>query len=591
MANKNGGPDNITAIVARVIEVGTAVDAPPARYPVPAGVHEADVDTAILGSIPSSGSGASLSRPADSVQWGGDRSFTSATFSSLDDLAEISSPTAHLVAHKQRRLFYPTLSLIVLLLITLLGGGSYYYFIFLNGATNHLAQARMFIDRANEEFVENPVDAIQQLSQAQNALFAAQGPLLVGDSASQYMALQADLRTTLQKATTSYNHQELITQLPCSASHSVRLAGSVSATTLTTIQDDKGAPVSYILGNDHNIYQLDSQDHFVPLHLSTTNIHFMQLVGSGQHLFALTSQADNASNFTISMLSFATTATSSNVDFIAIPADIIKSGWSPTFLTAYNSDIFLVLTSNTSPNQAQFLYYDANNWHNVVHSAQISVSSSIVSVAAFPNRQIFLTTSDGQVKVLPFGNGGNSLQTEPVILQNSARPPLAIDPSNFTFSTPVATPLPQPTPVSNHSFLSVPHLSFLAVGSSTASGLPHLYIVDNTYHRVLAFAFTPGSAVNVPQTTLTPGVTPTPAPKATSTGSPVPIPTPSTGSGAFNSPSLQLIQQFASPTILASMTGAAISLDGKQLSLLTQGGSTLTSITSLDQVPACSPSA
>ncbi|HLG75239.1 MAG TPA: Stp1/IreP family PP2C-type Ser/Thr phosphatase, partial [Ktedonobacteraceae bacterium] len=55
-ANENGGPDNITAIVVRVLEVGE--DMPGARKPVRVGGgHEADEDTAVLGKVPTSSLG------------------------------------------------------------------------------------------------------------------------------------------------------------------------------------------------------------------------------------------------------------------------------------------------------------------------------------------------------------------------------------------------------------------------------------------------------------------------------------------------------------------------------------------------------
>src|SRR5439155_1318254 len=100
--------------------------------------------------------------------------------------------------------------------------------------------------------------------------------------------------------------------------------------------------------------------------------------------------------------------------------------------------------------------------------------------------------------------------------------------------------------------------------------------------RIMDLEFIP--AVNMPQTT--PAPTPT-STTTTPTASPTASPTPSTGAGAVSQASLKLIQQFASTSILSSVKSATVSSDGKQLYLLTQTGSTLATISSIDKNPSC----
>src|SRR2546421_5185002 len=127
---------------------------------------------------------------------------------------------------QERRLLYLTFAIIALIVATLFGGG-FYVVHSVNKSASQLTNAHSLIDRANAESAQNPVDALQQLSQAQNALLSVQRPLLVGDQSTQYDTLQGSLRNALQKAMAAYNKQELITQLPCTITQSVSITASV----------------------------------------------------------------------------------------------------------------------------------------------------------------------------------------------------------------------------------------------------------------------------------------------------------------------------------------------------------------------------
>jgi hypothetical protein len=96
----------------------------------------------------------------------------------------------------------------------------------------------------------------------------------------------------------------------------------------------------------------------------------------------------------------------------------------------------------------------------------------------------------------------------------------------------------------------------------------HLYLVDPSNHRIVDLEFIAGRPVSVAPTT----------PTATST-------TPS--NGAVSQPSLKVMHQITSKSLLSSVKNATVAANGKQLYLLTQDGGTLTTISSLDKTPSC----
>ncbi len=272
------------------------------------------------------------------------------------------------------------------------------------------------------------------------------------------------------------------------------------------------------------------------------------------------------------MLSYDTSSTLKE-EPVAIDSNLIKEGWIPTFVTSSGTDVSLILIENKTPHKTMLLSYDAANWQNGPQKVQTALTPDIVSVAAFPNKRLFFLTSDGRVKSLTYGDGTAHL--EEVSLQNPVSPPLANDGTNFTLSTPIATPVPESTQVGTSAQLGLALLTSGSVGDNA-----HLYVVDNPNHRIMDLKFVPGQSVAVPQTTAVP--TPT-----TVTSTPIPSPTSSSGAGVLNPSSLKLIQQFASPTLLSAVKSATIGSDGKDLYLLTQGGNMLITISAIDRASPC----
>src|SRR5437588_12217548 len=124
-ANANGGPDNITAIVVRVQEVGE--EPPSVRYPVVVGGREMGEDTVTLGMFSDTPLGAGSSNGGIGISSGPLRYSSGPLITSPDS---ITAPQPVIGKHQssRRRLFYPTLALVALLVMALIGGGAFYFF-------------------------------------------------------------------------------------------------------------------------------------------------------------------------------------------------------------------------------------------------------------------------------------------------------------------------------------------------------------------------------------------------------------------------------------------------------------------------------
>jgi serine/threonine protein phosphatase PrpC len=565
-ANENGGPDNITAIVVRVLDVGD--ETPLVRYPVPAGNHEADADSTTQHAVSTSSLGTSSSQTEDRPKWSASPESPTGPLPAIKGSSTSSPTTAPPTQPTRHRLLYPTLALIALL-IALFSGGAYYATSSVNNSSNELSKASSLIDQANRELKDHPEDALRHLSQAQNALSSTQGSLQVGDQASQYNKLQTRLSQSFQKAITAYNTKELITQLQpsCAPTQPVTPPAGVRPMSLSVIQDEKATSYSYVLGSDQKLYPLNEQHQLTAPYQLKNNADVLKLTGSGQHLFALT-QSGNPTTYSVTLFSFDTAPTLKD-ESIGIDANLTKL-WSPQSLTSYDNEVFLILTLNSDPHQILVQHYDATNWQATPQqSAAIPLSSNLVSAVASVKKRLFLLTNDGHVKTLQYGDNGEVSAPEDLLLQKPVSPPLTTDGVNFTVSTPIPTAVPE----SQIKTSPTPGTNFLSAGAGGDN--PHLYLVDNPNHRILDLEFVPAQPVNVAPTT------PVPAPAGTA------APTSSTGGGAVSQSSLKVDQQLVSSSILPSVKSATVGPDGKQLYLLQQDGRTLTTISSLDKKLTC----
>src|SRR5437667_703692 len=261
-ANENGGPDNITAIVVSILEVGS--EPPNVRHPVYVGGRENGEDTtAPLAS--SSGAAApallgdahSSSGPLRFVVGQGEPN-TSGPLVSPDSITA-PQPALQAASLRRSRLLYPSLALLVLVVAALVVGGGYFY-IHINtnaSADQDVRGAQKTLAKARGEIATNPTAALHDLASAQTTLRSLQKTTLTNAQSAKVMRLlQTDLPTQVRAAITSYNAHAAITSLPCPGTLSLPLNVGTTGTqpkTLAPVQHN-GQRLLYALGPHHTLY-------------------------------------------------------------------------------------------------------------------------------------------------------------------------------------------------------------------------------------------------------------------------------------------------------------------------------------------------
>jgi len=568
-ANENGGPDNITAVVVRVLEVGWAP--PGARLPVYAGGRESE-DTAILGRVPSS----TLSmapRVDESRIPSAPLRAASGPLLSYDNQPS-SAPALAVRSKKRSRLFYPTMLLLTLLIVALVGGSVYYFLRPTVDVDQSLKDANALVSQANAEVASNPADALQKLGHAQSTMrLALNSSPSDTQRASLTNLLQGNFAATVKAAIAKYNQQFAITTLPCTNTLSTTLnTGSTNAQVdnIATIQDDKGKQFLYALGDDHSLYQVDEHNSLVNRQNFAGNSQVKMIASNGQRLLALTAPQDPTNTYSLSLLAPNGGSLADKNDTLLDP-QLGKDGFVPKFIASAGGDVYVVLVSETAQNLATILDFPINGDRlQTPKKNQIGISTSIVSVAAFPKNQLFLAYNDGSIK--SYFDTGNQPPPVNLIVQHPIATPLGVSANEFTPNMNVPTPGGL-----SSSFLSVPGTNLLTTGM--VGNTPHLFIVDGMYHRVIDLTMAP----------------PTPVPSATPTTQPTSV-TGGTGGGVASSGppvNMELLQQYTSPSLLALVKGAVADPKAPQLYLLTQNGpdSATANLLKVDvsQGTACTP--
>jgi serine/threonine protein phosphatase PrpC len=556
-ANENGGSDNITAVVARVQELG--VEPPNVRQPVPIGGPElSNEDTARL--FAPVGAGVNMTaRSSETPVPGSPFSYVSSPLASAES---DTAPQAVLKGKKRHnRLFAPTLTLAILFVLVAAGSG-FYYFLHTSQAqtiTSTLNEASQLISQANTEASRNPAQALQNLSQAQQKLQNLQKNYSLSSSAnSQLISLQNQLVSEAKTAITNYDQAARITLLPCTTSTPSTLNQGI-AQTLALLQNSG----YYALGQNGQIYQLNSNGSSQyslsnPFSLSTANTKITNIVGTNTAIFALSQQTNNGTpgNYTINMLTPQPGGGLQQPTHTAsIGSDLTQNGQTPGLITAWNTstgpNIYVVLTSSSNNNNATILSYsidDKGNF-NGPQKASISVSHPILSIAATTDR-LFMLLEDGSLVSTP----SNAISSPTSVLINQpVASPLSTEAQNFTANTTV--PAVTPTAQSGSSALSIspPSLSnpaTLSAGMVTGptGSLVHLFISDPSSHRVLDLT-----------------------PQVAAAGGPDSTPTATVTSNAQNaSVMLSLVQQYVSPTYFNSIKSVAVDPNGGIINILGQ---------------------
>ena len=569
-ANENGGPDNITAIVVRVQEVGE--ESPRTLYPVQVGGRITDESTAVLGRIPSS----SLSMPIrveDTRMPSGPLSAPSGPLFSPGT----STQATVTVPHRRRKpLLLPLVILLVLLVALVVGAGGYLFFLRPANTQAKLNQANDFIVQARSA-TDNPNAALQNLAKAQDELRSVKGSSLNQQQSDQFTGLQNSLVSQFKVALSNYNKAALITALPCAGGSPTAIdseASSTTPSTLVAVKDEKNTVFSYVHMANSNLYQVDDQHRTV---INKYSAPVVLLTNDTQHIFVLTTpNSQGTPSYELHVLRPGQNGALSepgNAAKVTVPSELITQGFKPQLMTTWDGDIYIVLTSaqstQSNANQAVVLDYKLDKLQDAPQRAKISISTGLIGVAAFPNKQLFLLHNDGTLKSLQIG------QANPSEIDVQASQPIAtpwpVDSQQFTFATPIVAPpastknklLSIPVPV-----VTTPPQSFLTAGQ--VDNMAHLYITDNTNHRVLDF--TPTTRGLISQGT--PGATPTSSASAT----------PAVGGGMVGSGgatgvvNMQLMQQYTSPTVLPTVRSSVVDPGGMRLDLMTMDGNTYASV-------------
>ncbi len=564
-ANENGGPDNITAIVVRVNEVGE--EPAGVRHPVRVGGREVgEEDTATLGMLPNDHSAISASKDEGRIPSAPLR-LNSGPLPTSPDGVTAPQPALRKTQRSRSRLFYPTLALIVLLIITGFGGGAYYFL-----RSNENQTVNQTLDNAQRliqsSVAADPTSALKTLSSAQAKLRDVQkNHQPDGTQLQRVTQLQTELVRQVKAAISAYNQQAKIFVLPCSATstHSINNTSTqTNSQSIVWAQDPAKNLVRYTLAQDGVLYRINSQYGLVSSLSSQapakTPPHFLSLASNGSLLYLLEKQT-NGNLYTLRVfhpgpMGVLSTPTST----AQMGANVIDGGYMPTLMTTWGNTLYVVLSSQSNVTNARVLSYglDANGRLGAPKETTFSISAPIVSIAAFPT-QLFLLLSSGEVRSLPLESGSQPVLPTPVLVQAPIAIPLTTSGKEFTASTnvPAVTPIEEKGSTSLMVPSALPSTPAL-VAASRVKGVPHLYIGDPSNYRVLD--------LEVAQPVVQGTSTPTPAP----VGSTV---------------TLQLVQQYVSRVDLSMVKSLAVDPQGVQLGILSQNTPSMVSLVTLSTGP------
>jgi hypothetical protein len=449
-------------------------------------------------------------------------------------------------------LLYPTLAIFVILVISL--GGAAYYWIRGSQAQNidaSLTQMSTLINQAKDETNTNPGEALQKLNQAQGGLAKVQeqGNSLSDIQRTQASTLQSSLTTATKQAILSYDQQSHILPLPCTTTTQVSTLNegntNTHASSLAAVRNGN-KDAFYVLGEDHNLYQLNDQMTLANKITLPGNAQPLMITGNDTRLLVLASlpaQGKDPAGYALYIFPAGKGQASGNM---SIDAALTKDGGTPSLITTSGPEVYVVLTPQEASTSAVILNYtlDGDKFKDLTpRKAKISVSAALVSIAALKNTQLFFLLANGNVQSQQFAEG--NLTPVSVVLQPQPPlvPALAANPQTFQTTTPV--PVPAAQTASSLSVLSIPRATQLT--AALVDNVAHLYIMDDQYDRVLDLKM--DDAANQPAT---------------------PTSTPTKG-GTAPSMKMSLVQQYVSPVLLAKVKSLVIDPAAPQLYLLTQG--------------------
>lgn len=558
-ANENGGPDNITAIVARVQEAG--VEPPNVRQPVPVGGPElSNEDTARLYAPVGVAGMNTATRNGEVPVPGSPFPYTSGPLTAPES---DTLPQPALRSRKQRgRLFYPTLVLLILFVLAAGGSGLYYFLHVRDSQTlaSSLNTAEQLLNQARNALTKDPASALQDLSQAQKLLRQAHDYSLDASSQTRLTTLESQLVSETKTAITNYNQAAKIALLPCPSS-TPATNGTPDIQTLSLAQiKGKDTISTYALSQDGKIYNFNTNSNQFTLTNPTVkkDSRVISLTSANGKIIALSQPADttSAAGYSIDLLTPGNQGTLTNTKSQSIDAALFQEGETPTLLTASGNAIFVVVSSKANPTSATILSYSVNSKNSFStpkKTAPISLSTGIIGLAAFSDK-LFLLLSSGEVQSMNY-TGDLTLSTPPtsVLLSAPLASPLSTSAQAFTTATNVPTasstsakgksPLTIPAPATNN-------LATISAGLVKADNKDHLFVGDPISHRVLDLTRQP----------------------VAQSGGPDGTPTTTTDS-AGNSVTLELALQYVSPSSFQAIKSVVIDPTGSNINVLGQNSS------------------
>ncbi len=558
-ANENGGPDNITAIVVRVHELG--LEPPTARHLVHVGGSDLSVeeDTAILGRT-----NPSLSMPMrvdeGRISSAPLRSAPSGPLFASSRKVMTSPSVIMPVRRKRNPLLYPIIAVLVVFIGALFAGGGYYFWHLQTDASQKFDQAASLISQANPN--QDAVDALQKLVTAQDELRSVQSPLLLPSQSERFVAVQRSLESKGRQAITNYNQHASILPL-CNAIATTSALNMTSvggqSPMITSVQQGQTV-FSYLLAGDANLYLLNGQkSQGTKLSLGSGTVPVL-LASNGQLLFVVTRRADQSNNPTSYALHVYQpqangTLTDESNSPRSIDAKWVKSSEQPKLITVSNADIYLFFTASNA-STLDILDYQIDHLADDPKHALISVSLPLISAAAFPNQQLFLLTQDGHVKSFLFSGDTSKTAALDITLPGAIERPVGVDARDFQWNTPLVVPTAQSSRDIQLPFANIAGATLLAAGSINQT--MYLFVVDISNDRILQLKYGPNN----------------PFADSTATASAVGASPQALGGAAVASP-LQYTKQYVSSS-LSSVKSIMVDANRGGLSLLTQtNGNTL----------------
>lgn len=500
-ANENGGPDNITAIVIRIQEVGW--EPPISRSPVRVGGRDTGEDTALLGRLPST----PLLSPLMADGYRSPSAGLQATPGSFISPDSITAPQPALrnMRTRRSRMLYPAMALCIILIVAVVAAGSY-VFLRLKGSIvdvdASLNTASGLIIQAQKDVNTSPVNALQGLVQARDKLTGVQNASLSGAQHTRFDTLQNQLTSTVQQAIVAYNHQNGIVSLECAVGGTPSIAiASIQAQNVALVQDNAGRQQYYLLASDLHLYPLNGQEVGNAIPVGNTAAFQAQAIATdGTRLVVLTSLPAKGGglSYALSLL----LPKNNSLQSVNLSAPMtLPTGYTPKFVAFANNDVSVVLVPNAASTQLQIFNYTiagtgTNQHFNPPVMKTISISKTVVSVAALntaQKTQLLFLLSDGTIMSLPLENGGQSPVS--VFVSPSIATPLLANATDFTglqksVPTPGSVVTPSLTP------LSVSGASLLVTGPAD-----HVYIVAGGTNGVSSRILDLKVAAGTPATT------------------------------------------------------------------------------------------